>query len=100
MLVWQKGATLRGTGERTRDRQIWLRISPGRERMSEDGEVCEEDIIGDGLFLKVLVLVMELYRYMPPTCTGVYISVLCPKVQSEFDSLQVSQQLLGEYYLI
>lgn len=51
--------------------------------MGEDGEVCDEDIIGDGLFLKVLVLVMELCRYMPPTCTGVYISVLCPKVQSQ-----------------
>lgn len=63
MLVWQKGATLRGTGERTRDRQIWLRISPGRVRMGEDGEVCDdEDIVGDGLFLKVLVLVMELCR--------------------------------------
>lgn len=67
--------------------------------MGEDGEVCDEDIIGDGLFLKVLVLVMELCRYMPPTCTGVYISVLCPKVQSGFDSLQVNQHLL-EYYLI
>lgn len=43
---------------------------------------------------------MELYRYMPPTCTGVYMSVLCPKVQSEFDSLQVNQQLLGEYYIV
>lgn len=51
--------------------------------MGEDGEVCDEDIIGDGLFLKVLVMGMELYRYMPPACTGVYISVLCPKVQSQ-----------------
>lgn len=51
--------------------------------MGEDGEVCDEDIVGEGLFLKVLVMVMELYRYMPPTCTGVYMSVLCPKVQSQ-----------------
>lgn len=69
--------------------------------MGEDGEVCDdEDIVGEGLFLKVLVMVMELYRYMPPTCTGVYMSVLCPKVQPEFDSLQVNQQLLGEYYIV
>lgn len=69
MLVWQKGATVRGVGERTRERQIWLRISPGRERMGEVGEAGGEDILLVMFVFKVLVLVMErtmeygLWRY-------------------------------------